>query len=309
MADIDFKAYTTRAAELEVAIYTQKKLMDEHQTKLRNGRPKPPNKPKVSAPIPPVKPKPKAQQSSTFNVKIIVFIVIAAIGCIGLISTLPALGIFVTLGCIVAVACMSSTNNSSVADDRTAARKYEQELAKYNQAMESYKRGRQYAEQNYNYAMQEFNSIVGEYDTKSAKIVDQHENTLRTLEKTLEIHYGSNVVFPKYRNMVAMTMINEYLMSGRCYELEGPNGAYNLYEMELRQNIIIGQLSSIITNLEQIRENQYSLYQEMVKANNTVESILRSVKGVEENTRLTAYFTGVTAIIEASPKVYVGTTF
>ena len=109
--------------------------------------------------------------------------------------------------------------------------------------------------------------------------------------------------------MVAIATINEYLMSGRCFELEGPNGAYNLYEMELRQNIIIGQLSTIINSLEQIRNNQFSLYQELVKANATVNDVLQEVRGVRENTRLTAYFAGVTALIEASPKVYIGRTF
>ena len=109
--------------------------------------------------------------------------------------------------------------------------------------------------------------------------------------------------------MVAITTISEYLASGRCYELEGPNGAYNLYEMELRQNIVINQLSSIITNLEQIRNNQYTLYQELVKANDTVEQVLSTVRGVEENTRLTAYFAEVNAIIAAAPRVTIGHTF
>ena len=79
--------------------------------------------------------------------------------------------------------------------------------------------------------------------------------------------------------------------------------------MELRQNIIIGQLSNIISGLEQIKSNQFSLYKELVKANETVNDILVGVEGIKENTRLTAYFAGVTALIEASPKVYVGRSF
>ena len=98
-------------------------------------------------------------------------------------------------------------------------------------------------------------------------------------------------------------------MSGRCFELEGPDGAYNLYEMELRQNVIIGQLSSIVSDLEQIRNNQFLLYQELQKANATVESVLYEVRGVRENTRLTAYFARVTALIEASSKIYIRHSF
>lgn len=34
MPEVDLKAYTARAAELEAAIYTQKKLMTEHKERL-----------------------------------------------------------------------------------------------------------------------------------------------------------------------------------------------------------------------------------------------------------------------------------
>ena len=89
--------------------------------------------------------------------------------------------------------------------------------------------------------------------------------------------YAENIIYPKYRNMVAVTMIYEYLESGRCSQLEGPDGAYNLYEMELRQNIIIGQLSSIMDNLERIKENQFTLYNEIVEANGNTSSLLSDI--------------------------------
>ena len=147
------------------------------------------------------------------------------------------------------------------------------------------------------------------HDKYSKAMAQKHKEVLSSLQSTLQEYYDMNVIFPKYRNFIAIATINEYLMSGRCYELEGPNGAYNLYEMELRQNIVINQLSSIINNLEQIKNNQFSLYQELARANSTVSNILHEVRGVKENTRLTAYFTGVTALIETSPKVYIGRSF
>lgn len=81
----------------------------------------------------------------------------------------------------------------------------------------------------------------------------------------------------------------EYLLSGRCDKLEGPDGAYNFYEMELRQNIIIAQLSNIIDNLEQIKNNQYSLYEELQKSNYTIEQILNETRKMREASTLTAY--------------------
>ncbi len=76
--------------------------------------------------------------------------------------------------------------------------------------------------------------------------------------------------------------------------------------MELRQNIIIRQLSTIINNLEQIRNSQYSLYQELQQANDTVNSIIYELRELQRDTKLTAYFAGITALVETSPKYSYG---
>jgi hypothetical protein len=99
-------------------------------------------------------------------------------------------------------------------------------------------------------------------------------------------------VSPKYQNLVAVSTIYEYLASGRCDRLEGPNGAYNLYEMELRQNIVIGQLSTITEHLEQIKENQYTLYYEIQNANRNSESMLSSIG---DDVKFSAYQNAATA--------------
>lgn len=98
--------------------------------------------------------------------------------------------------------------------------------------------------------------------------------------------YDMDVIYPKYRNLVAVSTIYEYLSSGRCDRLDGPDGAYNLYEMELRQNIVIGQLSSIIENLNQIKNNQFVLYNELVSANQKVTSVLADI---DNNVKINAY--------------------
>ena len=308
MSAIDLKTYTTRAVELEAAIYTQKKLMDEHQDLIRNQRPASPKMPDLHPPIKPTQPA-AVGSSGGFNVLMLIIAIPILIGCIALISALPVLGLFMLAACGYGFYNILSSQSRDNNVAKEAQRKYERDMVEYNRQMDDYHRRYQVAHDNYSNLLQNWNVRVDEYDRKSSTITKQHDDVLASLEIALQKHYEQNVVFPKYRNMVAITTINEYLMSGRCYELEGPNGAYNLYEMELRQNIVIGQLSSIISSLEQIRNNQFSLYQELVKANTTVKDILHEVKGVRENTRLTAYFAGVTALIEASPKVYVGRSF
>lgn len=107
--------------------------------------------------------------------------------------------------------------------------------------------------------------------------------------------YDYNIVFGKYRDIVALTTFYEYLMSGRCSSLEGADGAYNLYESEIRANMIISQLSTIITQLDQIQQNQYMLFSELKKVNQNLSNlnksmyeIKKSIDKVGENTALIA---------------------
>ena len=90
--------------------------------------------------------------------------------------------------------------------------------------------------------------------------------------------YDLDIIFEKYRNMIAMTSIYEYFASGRCDRLEGPDGAYNLFESELRQNLIINRMDVIISRLDQKKDNQYILYKQMTETNNQ----LMEIKGLTE---------------------------
>lgn len=91
--------------------------------------------------------------------------------------------------------------------------------------------------------------------------------------------YNANIIFNKYRNLVALSTFYEYLMSGRCDVLEGASGAYNLYESELRANIIIAQLNNVVESLETIKENQYMIY-DAIQTTNTSLRRLESTMNV-----------------------------
>ena len=128
-----------------------------------------------------------------------------------------------------------------------------------------------------------------------------HEKRGETL-KVLSDYYKPDIIFPKYHSLPALTTIYEYLSSGRCDTLTGPNGAYNLYESELRQNTIIEKLNTIIADLEQIKKNQFALYQELTKINATTRQIsyeMSAIRGYTQKltalTALNTYYTAVTA--------------
>lgn len=317
MAEIDLKAYTSRAVELEAAIYTQKKLMAAHRDAVHRGRPVAPEM--GSTPAVPKKPNKDdfIKPYETIPLLIGGCVVVVLIAIFMLITAIEfnevEIGyvLWFILGILAAgVLCVdlyARIMYRKAAPQREEAysqamKKYVNDVAKYTEAVER-------AKENHKLALRLYGDRSNQYQLASNAIMKKHEETLAGLENALRELYSANVIFPKYRDMVAISAINEYLLSGRCSELEGQAGAYNLYEMELRQNIIIGQLSNIISNLEQIRNNQYTLYQELVKANDTVNGILYSVRGVEENTRLTAYFAEVNALIAAAPRITIGHTF
>ena len=128
----------------------------------------------------------------------------------------------------------------------------------------------------------------------------------RPLQETTEILnklYSSDYIYPKYRNLPALTSIYEYLVTGRCDELSGPHGAYNLYEDEVRKDTIISKLSDVVANLEKIRGNQYMLYEcirDIQDSTRAAVEELRQIRGysfaITELTALNAYYNGVTAL-------------
>lgn len=129
------------------------------------------------------------------------------------------------------------------------------------------------------------------------------EKPLKETKENLERVYAKNIIYPKYRNLPALTSIYEYYVTGRCEELSGPYGAYNLYEDEVRKDKIISQLNTVIANLEQIKLNQYKLYEQVCQIQSNTNRMVRELNAIKgyviELTNLTAlntYYNGVTAL-------------
>lgn len=89
-----------------------------------------------------------------------------------------------------------------------------------------------------------------------ALLADERKKTKAVLNK----FYSTNVIYPKYRSLPAIASLFEYMLSERCYGLTGHEGAYNLYENELRLGHIISTLDSISSDIKEIKQNQRMLY-------------------------------------------------
>ena len=136
-------------------------------------------------------------------------------------------------------------------------------------------------------------------------LANQEKQLLEKLNKVDELLanlYSLDVIYPKYRELIPVVTMLEYLESGRCDELTGANGAYNIYESEVRQNIIISSLGRVISMLGSIRDNQYALYQVLQHSNSLVEGMSSEIEKLAEsnyaiakNSKTAAYYSQIAA--------------
>lgn len=141
----------------------------------------------------------------------------------------------------------------------------------------------------YNNRVREANqNTMEEYRCWREKLCDKKEaisteyNILKEesqqTEAMLEKFYSANIIFPKYRTLPAISSLFEYMLSERCYGLSGHEGAYNLYESELRMGHIINSLESISSDLKGIKENQRYLYDVMSETADLTGKLLEQQK-------------------------------
>lgn len=119
----------------------------------------------------------------------------------------------------------------------------------------------------------------------------EHSDTMKLLIE----YYNLGYIYPKYQGLVPVSTIYEYLDSGRCSSLTGADGAYNLYESELRQNLIIEKLDDVLVKLDEIVYNQKLLSDAIAESSRLISSLCTSVEVMNNNTAVTACYSKVTA--------------
>lgn len=125
-----------------------------------------------------------------------------------------------------------------------------------------------------------------------SELYDQYESTIELLNS----YYDKNIIYPKYRDLVALCTIYEYLVSGRCLTLEGRNGAYNKYDIEDKLGQILSKLDIVIEKLDEIMHTQHILYRAITESNQMVQQLIeqsnRQIQLAEynlENSAISAY--------------------
>lgn len=166
---------------------------------------------------------------------------------------------------------------------------------KYSQYLLETQRRNEIRKQNNDRVMSIRENKKSEISYRIEEIKKYYIETNSALEKL----YSANIIYEKYRNMIAVGMFCEYFDSGRCTSLEGHEGAYNIFENEIRQNIIIDKLDVIITKLEKIAQNQYMIYHSIQDSNRKIQEmsneILSSSQSIQQNQKVIEYYNSITA--------------
>ncbi len=103
------------------------------------------------------------------------------------------------------------------------------------------------------------------------------EKALATSEEHLQAIYQKDIIHPKYRTFAIVCSLQDYISTGICTTLEGPDGAYKLFEEHMRLDRISTKLDVIIVQLEKIRDNQFMLYSALQESNRLLGQILSSM--------------------------------
>lgn len=179
---------------------------------------------------------------------------------------------------LFAIACfISGVSPEAVKEWENNVEKYKKELSERDSVLEN---GQKY--------LLHLEKLIHECEQRQ-------QETLTVLNK----YYNFGYVYPQYRGIVPVCTMYEYLESGRCDSLTGPNGAYNLYEQELLMKTIIGKLDDVIARLDDISDNQRLIAQEIRRSHSELSTMLTSLdnaaQNIEKSTAITEYYGRVTA--------------
>lgn len=186
-----------------------------------------------------------------FILAIIMFVICALIGAVvgGL-----------TLGTIVGFIALCIEKQKNEDNYQTQVKQYNDKVEKDNLRLKIEKKQKE--------------ALYNEINAMGMQIAD-NKNKLHKI-------YEYGILYPDYQNIYAVSSIYGYFKKGRTASLEfnaetGDQGAYNIYENELRANIIIRNTQEIIKRLDEISNYQYELANGLNRANEQITLLCSSI--------------------------------
>ena len=275
--------YIKSAIDVETDIATQEQIGIDFQTTQENRKPsldleEEPECPNFDS---------YEKEGGTHFAFMVSFIILGVLG-LPLLLSLQFIWLFILVGLMFCSPLIDGWFNT-----RTNKERYNSDYALYSSKLQKVKQNNSQKQQQYDVNMKEWNASFESIN----KEIDSHLSETKTVLSKL---YSRNLIYPKYCTLPALTSIYEYFITGRCDDLTGPNGAYNMYEDEVRKDTVIAQMNAINENLEKIKQNQYMLYQQVVSIRENTDTIsneLHQIRGysfqIAQFTALNAYYSAL----------------
>ena len=212
-------------------------------------------------------------------------------------SSSAAATVFIIAGVICGIAPIAKKASATAAAENAVEEDYRKQVEEYNRRVSAEQR-----------------RLTSERNEKL--LLESEENQIKTSisknKQFLSNLYSLNIIYPKYRKLEYVCSLYEYLCSGRCTQLEGHEGGYNILEQEVRMNYIITQLDQVRNNLNSLQNSQRQLYDVVTSSNEQISSITKSnekmveqlnrmgnqtenidtkIKEIQKNSELSSYYT------------------
>lgn len=296
MTTAQLKEYLEIVVDMEKHIFLQDRLIEKWTREINAlgkegdySKPKQPQAPVL--PAPPVKPQEPILETPG-KAKRNFLIVFAVLACIGIFSGEgPDLLSGIASGAVIGAIVAGITYAVDPGGDSIKKKSYASAIQTYKTfSMEEYQKKRARIEEAYQGQLRRYQEDMAKYNDDLAKdqkrlsfeavrkavlegelvrLKQQNEKSKEALSKI----YNRNIIFQKYRDLVIVCSLCEYIQAGRADSLEGSDGAYNILETELLLKHIITRLDRIIVQLQQIQATQYVAYTAIQEANKTLQAI------------------------------------
>lgn len=96
--------------------------------------------------------------------------------------------------------------------------------------------------------------------------------------------YAKDIIHPKYQNFIAISQLYDYINIGRCSELNGADGAYNLFDQEKNNGLLISELDISLFKLEKYESTMYTLVDLLRKNDKITSKIFTEINHDSNNT-------------------------
>lgn len=207
--------------------------------------------------------------------------------------------------------------------------KYNKEVEKHNNEVISYWK------EKYN----EYCNELEKKDNEKHEFIikpelDEVSKQLKSVNQTLEELYnlrlnGVLCLHPNYRGLVTISVLYGYFDTGRCSQLQGHEGAYNLYEDEKMKGMIINKLDVVSRQLGKLQNTMYYVGKAIEECNdrlselqdtsarmigtinnignnvsNQISGVSNQMDAIEANTANSAYYSEIGAKMATFNTIY-----